>query len=123
VIALFIGLTAVSVGVYFLVGGTSLDAFYGACGLVGFGSGYWAMFVTSASEQFGTNLRATVTTSVPNVVRGSAVLCTWGFVGLKDALGVQGAAIAVGVASFTMASAALLALKETYGKDLDFLEV
>jgi putative MFS transporter len=123
VIALFIGLTAVSVGVYFLVGGTSLDVFYGACGLVGFGSGYWAMFVTSASEQFGTNLRATVTTSVPNVVRGSAVLCTWGFVGLKDALGVQGAAIAVGVVSFALAGAALLALKETYGKDLDFLEV
>jgi hypothetical protein len=80
------------------------------------------VFVTSASEQFGTNLRATVTTSVPNFVRGSAVLCTWGFVALKDALGVQGSAIAVGAASFALAAAALSVLKESYGRDLDFLE-
>ena len=122
VIALFIGITAVSVGVYFVFGGASLTAFYGACTLVGFGTGYWAVFVTSASEQFGTNLRATVTTTVPNFVRGSAVLCTWGFVGLKDSLGVVGGALAVGVAAFTLAGAAVAALKETYGKDLDFVE-
>jgi len=122
VIALFIGLTAVSVGIYFLVGGSSLPAFYGACGLVGFGTGYWAVFVTSASEQFGTNLRATVTTTVPNFVRGSAVLSTWGFVWLKDSLGVAGAAIAIGIVAFTLAGAAVAALKETYGKDLDFVE-
>ena len=122
VIALFIGLTAASVGVYFLFGGASLAAFYGACTLVGFGTGYWAVFVTSASEQFGTNLRATVTTTVPNFVRGSAVLCTWSFVGLKDSLGIVGAALAVGVAAFTLAGAAVAGLKETYGKDLDFVE-
>jgi MFS transporter, putative metabolite:H+ symporter len=122
VIALFIGLTAVFVAVYFVIGGSSLAAFYGACGLVGFGTGYWAVFVTSASEQFGTNVRATVTTTVPNFVRGSAVLCTWGFVGLKDSLGVVGAALAVGAAAFALAGAAVAVLRETYGKDLDFLE-
>jgi hypothetical protein len=122
VVALFIGLTAAFVGVYFLVGGSSLATFYVACGLVGFGTGYWAVFVTSASEQFGTNVRATVTTSVPNFVRGSAVLCTWSFIALKDSLGVVGAALAVGAAAFALAGGALAALKETYGKDLDFLE-
>ena len=122
VIALFIGLTAVLVCVYFLLGGTSLDAFYLVCGLVGFGTGYWAVFVTSASEQFGTNLRATVTTTVPNLVRGSTVLVTGGFVWLKDSLGVVGSAATVGVAVFAMAAAAVAVLKETYGKDLDFLE-
>ncbi|MET0594535.1 MAG: MFS transporter, partial [Polyangiaceae bacterium] len=118
VVALFIGLTAFSVVVYFLVGGASLDVFYLACGFVGFGTGYWGVFVTSASEQFGTNLRATVTTTVPNFVRGSAVICTWGFVALKDALGVRGAAIAVGIAVFVVAGVAVALLKETYGKDL-----
>jgi MFS family permease len=122
VVALFIGLTAAFVGVYFLFGGASLAAFYATCALVGFGTGYWAVFVTSASEQFGTNLRATVTTTVPNFVRGSAVLCTWGFVWLKDSLGIQGAALAVGVAAFLLAGGAVSVLKETYGKDLDFLE-
>ena len=122
VVALFIGLTAVFVGVYFLFGGASLEIFYVACALVGFGTGYWAVFVTSASEQFGTNVRATVTTTVPNFVRGSAVLCTGGFVMLKDSLGVVGAAVAVGIAAFTLAGAAVAVLKETYGKDLDFLE-
>jgi hypothetical protein len=122
VIALFISLTAAAVSVYFVFGGESLTAFYGACTLVGVGTGYWAVFVTSASEQFGTNVRATVTTTVPNFVRGSAVLCTFSFVSLKDSLGIVGAAIAVGVAAFAMSGAALLALKETYGKDLDFVE-
>jgi MFS transporter, putative metabolite:H+ symporter len=122
VIALFIGLTALSVGVYFVFGGASLTAFYAACTLVGFGTGYWAVFVTSASEQFGTNVRATVTTTVPNFVRGSAVLCTWGFVWLKDSFGIQGAALAVGVVAFALAGAAVSVLKETYGKDLDFVE-
>ena len=122
VIALFIGLTASAVGAYFVFGGASLDAFYAACALVGFGSGYWAVFVTSASEQFGTNLRATVTTTVPNLVRGSGALCMWSFVALRDSLGIQGAALAVGVAAFALAGAAVSMLKETYGKDLDFLE-
>jgi putative MFS transporter len=122
VVALFVGLTAVSVAVYFLIGGSSHDAFYASCGLVGFGTGYWGVFVTSASEQFGTNLRATVTTTVPNFVRGSAVICTWGFVALKESLGVRGSAIAVGVLVFIVAGAAVAMLNETYGKDLDFVE-
>jgi MFS transporter, putative metabolite:H+ symporter len=122
VIALFIGLTAAFVGVYFVIGGSSLPAFYAACGLVGLGTGYWAVFVTSASEQFGTNVRATVTTTVPNFVRGSAVLCTWGFVALKDSFGIVGSAVAVGVAAFALAGAAVAGLKESYGKDLDFVE-
>jgi MFS family permease len=122
VVALFIGLTAVFVGVYFLIGGTSLEVFYAACGLVGFGTGYWAVFVTSASEQFGTNMRATVTTTVPNFVRGSTVLFTEGFVFLKDSLGVVGSAVTVGIAAFVLAGLAVAVLKETYGKDLDFVE-
>jgi len=122
VVALFIGLTAVFVGVYFLLGGHSLEAFYLACALVGFGTGYWAVFVTSASEQFGTNMRATVTTTVPNFVRGSTVLFTEGFVRLKDSLGVVGSAVTVGIAAFVLAGFAVAVLKETYGKDLDFLE-
>jgi MFS transporter, putative metabolite:H+ symporter len=122
VIALFIVLTALSVAAYFVFGGASPSVFYLMCALAGFGTGYWAVFVTSASEQFGTNLRATVTTTVPNLVRGSGALCMWSFVWFKHSLGVRGAALAVGVAAFVLAGAAVSVLKETYGKDLDFLE-
>ncbi|MCE1227370.1 MAG: MFS transporter, partial [Geobacteraceae bacterium] len=73
VVLLFLIITVVAVVVYFMAGGVSAEAFYGICGLLGFGIGYWAIFVTIAAEQFGTNLRATVATTVPNFVRGMTV--------------------------------------------------
>jgi MFS family permease len=122
VVALFIGLTAAAVLLYFLAGGTSLRGFYACCAVLGFATGYWAVFVTAASEQFGTNLRATATTTVPNFVRGSAVPITLGFTALKGSLGVIGAAATVGGVCFVLAAVSVAALDETFGKDLDFLE-
>jgi putative MFS transporter len=104
------------------VGRTSLAAFYASCCVLGFGAGYWAVFVTVASEQFGTNVRATATTTAPNFVRGSVVLLTFSFRHLKDALGVVGSAAAVGVVTMVIAAVALVALEETYGKNLDYVE-
>jgi hypothetical protein len=89
---------------------------------MGFGAGYWAVFVTVASEQFGTNLRATATTSAPNLVRGAVVLLTSAFNALKSNVGVVESAMMVGAFTIISAFIALRAMEETYGKDLDYLE-
>ena len=87
VVALFLTLTTVFVGAYFAVAHLSLTVFYCVCLLLGVATGYWAVFVTIASEQFGTNIRATVTTTAPNFVRGSVVLMTSAFQALQAGRG------------------------------------
>lgn len=118
----FLVLTSASIVAYFTLGHASTFAFYAVCLALGFATGYWAVFVTVASEQFGTNVRATATTTAPNFVRGAVVPLTILFTALKPSLGVPGSAIAVGVGTMLVAFAALAALDETYGKDLEFLE-
>ncbi|OWY24013.1 MFS transporter [Sphingobacteriales bacterium UPWRP_1] len=92
------------------------------CFLIGAVSGYWAIFATIASEQFGTNLRATVTTTVPNFVRGAVVPITLSFQWLKPQVGIIYSAFIVGLVCLTLAFAAILNLHETYGKDLNYVE-
>ena len=90
--------------------------------VMGLGMGYWALFVTIAAEQFGTNLRATAATSVPNFARGSLILLTAAFTWLNGQYSAPTAAIVLGVACFTVAGVSLLCLRETFGIDLDYLE-
>jgi MFS family permease len=119
----FLLLTGIAVALYFTVGSGGLLPFYACVTLLGFGTGYWAVFVTVASEQFGTNIRATATTTAPNFVRGAVVPLTTAFTALKStSLGVPGAAVAVGVGTLAIAVLALRGLEETYGKDLEYLE-
>jgi MFS transporter, putative metabolite:H+ symporter len=118
----FILLTALFVALYFTVAPRSLSLFYGVCVGLGLAIGYWAVFVSMASEQFGTNLRATVTTTAPNFVRGALVPVTFAFEATRPHLGVTGAALAVGIATLVLALVALAALPETFGRDLDFVE-
>lgn len=122
VVLLFLIITAVAVVVYFMAGGVSAEAFYGICGLLGFGIGYWAIFVTIAAEQFGTNLRATVATSVPNFVRGMTVPITMLFLYFRNHFGLQQGAIIVGCLSMAIALFSLWRLEETFHKDLDYFE-
>ena len=122
VVMIFIVLTSLSIFVYLFSHGLSLTMFYGLCVLLGFSIGYWAVFVTSASEQFGTNLRSTVTTTVPNFIRGSVVPITLAFSFLRSSMGMIYAALAVGVVSILIALFAAYKLEETYGKDLNFFE-
>ena len=89
---------------------------------MGFAAGYWAVFVTTAAEQFGTNLRATVATTVPNFVRGSVVLVSSLFVMLKGEVGILSSGLYVGAGCILVALVALHFLKESFSKDLDFLE-
>lgn len=123
IVLTYLGVTALITAVYLALGGWTLTQFYSLCGLLGFGAGYWAVFVTIAAEQFGTNLRATAATSVPNFVRGSTVLMTLLFSSLKGPLGLLGSAAATGAVVFLVAVLALRGLPETHHKDLDYLEI
>ncbi|MGE3546479.1 MAG: MFS transporter, partial [Kofleriaceae bacterium] len=121
-LAVFLVVSAASTAAYFVLGGGSAWMFYVLCGIGGFATGYWAVFISTAAELFGTNLRATVTTTVPNFVRGSAVLLTTGYKLLEPAAGIVQAAIVVGVFSFAVAGIGLATLRETFGIDLNFNE-
>ncbi len=90
--------------------------------ILGLGAGYWAVFITMASEQFGTNIRATVTTTVPNFVRGATVPITSSVLFLSHKYGLINSAIIVGIVCFVLAIIALFLIKETYNKDLDYVE-
>jgi hypothetical protein len=121
-LAIFLAGTGLTVIGYFALGGLSLGAFYAMCAVMGVFAGYWAVFVTVAAEQFGTNLRATVATTTPNFVRGSVVLLASGFEALSAPLGIVGAAAACGIFALGVAVLGLIGLRETFGVDLDYVE-
>lgn len=114
--------TFVLMSVILFCQGLSPTAFYGLCFGLGFSIGYWAVFITIAAEQFGTNIRATVTTTVPNFVRGSVVLLTSAFQFLKVPLGLIQSAWLVGAVTLFLAVLSVLTIEETYGKNLDYSE-
>lgn len=118
----FITFTAGAMFAVLFTRGLSPGAFYLLMMVLGFGAGYWAVFVTNAAEQFGTNLRATVATTTPNLVRGSVVPITLAFTALAPSLGLVRSALVLGVASVLVALWAARSLEETYGRDLDFVE-
>ncbi|GFO69055.1 MFS transporter [Geomonas limicola] len=122
VILIFLGLTLAGCVGYFLASGVSPASFYAICGFLGFASGYWAIFVTVAAEQFGTNLRATVATTVPNFVRGMVVPITLSFQWARGQLGLTAGAIAVGAVCLAVAVISWYRLEETFHKDLDYFE-
>ncbi|WDF69973.1 MFS transporter [Sphingobacterium oryzagri] len=91
--------------------------------LMGLGVGYWATFVTIAAEQFGTNLRATVATTAPNFVRGALIPSTLLYGWLVPQWGILHAAMAVTLLLSAIAIFALTRLKESFDKDLNYVEV
>jgi predicted MFS family arabinose efflux permease len=122
VVLIFLLISVAAVAAYFSARGVSAGMFYGICGLLGFGIGYWAIFVTVAAEQFGTNLRATVATSVPNFVRGMTIPITMLFQLARTYLGIETGALVVGALCLVIALISLSRLQETFHKDLDYFE-
>jgi len=122
VIGLFIILSLTMMIGYLLIPSLDLFTFYLMCALLGFCNGYWTLFITIAAELFGTNLRATVATTVPNFVRGATIPLAALFVGFKPDLGVIQSGLLIGVATSAVALLALYFLEETFTKDMDFVE-
>jgi MFS family permease len=122
VAAAFMLLNAIFMIIYLFNPSPSLTLFYITCLALGFASGYWAVFVTIAAEQFGTNIRSTVATTVPNFVRGSVVPLSLSFQFLKDQLGIINGSLIVALVCVVTAFIALKGLEETYAKDLNYVE-
>ncbi len=102
--------------------GASASAIYLMCIVLGTTGGYWAVVCTIAAEQFGTNLRATAATTVPNFIRFALVPMNIVVVGLKSSLGLVYSSLLVGICVTLVALLSISNLKECFGKELDFVE-
>lgn len=124
VVVLFLLMSLICIVAYFSIGKSSLTSFYTVATFIGFATGYWAVFMSMASESFGTNIRATVTTTAPNFVRGAVIPLTFTYQLLKGSFNIQAmqAAIIIGVITFVLALIAAYNLEETFHKDLDYIE-
>lgn len=121
-ISIFLLIALGSTLTYTQANGASPGFIHMLCLLLGTAAGYWAVLVTTAAEQFGTDIRSTVATSVPNFVRGSGMIIASGFLVLKNHFTIIQSVLFMAAAVFAIAFISLAILKETYGKDLDFVE-
>jgi len=122
---LFYLLCTASLIIFFSSVNDSDTRMYIICGLLGFSTGFWAIFVTMGAEQFGTNLRATAATTIPNMVRGALPLINLLFLDLfqeswKWPLIKSG--IITGIIVLTVTFIAFYFTEETYHKDLNYTE-
>lgn len=124
VIYAYLGFSLILYFIYLFNNQVSVTYFKTMCFLLGAATGYWALFVTVACEQFGTNIRSTVTNTVPNFVRGAVVPITLGFAALQNSLGfnITYAALLVGVICLLLALVSTIYVDESFHKDLDYLE-
>jgi hypothetical protein len=122
---LFYGLCMIGGVLFFSPWNNSDIRMYWICGFLGFSTGFWAIFVTMGAEQFGTNLRATAATTIPNMVRGALPLInlmfkdlfqnTWGWAFVKSG-------IVTGIVIITITLVAAWFTEDTYHKELDYVE-
>jgi MFS family permease len=122
---LFYVMTVLAVIIFFSPLNNSDAAMYAACCFLGFGTGFWAIFVTMGAEQFGTNLRATAATTIPNMVRGSLPLMNLLFKNLfldKLKWNMWQSGIVTGTIVLLITFIAFYFTEETYHKDMDYLE-
>ena len=122
--AVFLSLTVIGVILYFLYGGTSVTVFYSIVSFIGFATGFWAVFISTAAELFGTNIRATATTTAPNFVRASTILISLLLNLVISVLDVDKllATKITGAIIISIGFIALYFLEETFGKDLNYVE-
>ncbi|MBC7847082.1 MAG: MFS transporter [Flavobacterium sp.] len=125
IMSLFLIFNFIMIFVYLNAFNISTSIFYLLCFLMGTSVGYWVLFVTIAAEQFGTNIRATVTTTVPNFVRGSLPLIILVYSYFRDSIfegDILMSGMIVGSIISIISLYALSKLKETFSVDLDYSE-
>ncbi len=122
---LFYAITAFFMLLFFtLQWGGSASQMYWICAGLGFGTGFWAIFVTMGAEQFGTNLRSTAATTIPNMVRGMlTILILPLFKGLRNVTDYVTAGWITAIIIMLITVIAALFTKETFNKDLNYVEV
>jgi MFS family permease len=122
IVLLFLLMTCAVTAYYFTQQNLSAFRFYLTCVALGVAVGYWAIFITIAAEQFGTNLRATVASTVPNFIRGAVIPITFFFQMAKRQFGIMQGAMIVGSVCLAIAFYALYGLEETFSKELNYIE-
>jgi predicted MFS family arabinose efflux permease len=120
----FYGITAIFMILYFTIQWNgSASQMYWICAGLGFGTGFWAIFVTMGAEQFGTNIRATAATTIPNMIRGMlAIFILPLFQGLRNITDFYTGGWISAIIIMAIGTAAILLTKETFGKDLNYVE-
>lgn len=122
-VACYVALTVVGVVAYFTaMNGRPARDFFGLCFFLGVGIGYWAMFMQATAEQFGTNIRATATTSASNFVRAAVIPMGLIVKAYAPTVGLATVVQIIGGVVFTCAAIAIATLPETFGKSLDYVE-
>ncbi|WP_428667319.1 MFS transporter [Runella sp.] len=121
-IRIFILMSFMLMVVYLMAPIQTNTQFYILCVCLGFCNGYWTLFIILAAELFGTNLRATVATTVPNFVRGATIPLGAAFITLKPSLGVINGALVIGIVVVVISLVALQFLEETFTKDMNYEE-
>ncbi|MFY9288543.1 MAG: MFS transporter [Alphaproteobacteria bacterium] len=122
-IVLFIGMLAAAAFIHLTQNHDSAQMFYASCLLMGITGGYWILVIQMAAEQFGTNLRATVATSVPTMARGALLIpMTMAFKALVPVWGVIYSGAAIMALTLVLALVGLYCLKESFNADLDFVD-
>jgi putative MFS transporter len=122
---LFYIMTIAGLVFFFSAYNTSNVSMYAVCLMLGFSTGFWAIFVTMGAEQFGTNLRATAATTIPNMVRGALPLINLMFLDLFQrswGWSLIQSGIVTGVVTVSITLVAFYFTEETFHKDLDFVE-
>ncbi len=122
VIFLFMMFSFVFVLAFLLWPVKNTTVFYVFSAFLGFSSGYWTLFITVAAELFGSNLRATVATTVPNFVRGTVIPLTALFIFMKSYFGTINGILIVGLITYSLSIIALIFLEETFKKDINYVE-
>ena len=122
VVLLYLAFISATILYYILTPAMTTSEFYWICFLLGAATGFWALFVTIASEQFGTNLRSTVANTAPNFVRGAVVLITLCFTSLQQIFNANIAGLIVGSVCVLLSLISVLYVKETFSNDLNYFE-
>ena len=121
---IFYAMTIIMIALYFMQSdkSTAASMYWIAAGL-GFATGFWAIFVTMGAEQFGTNLRATAATTIPNMVRGSLPLMLLLFNGLQVSFTYLESGMITGAIVMIISIVAVIFTEETFHKELDYVEM
>jgi MFS family permease len=121
-IASFLTLTSAGLVALLNFHGRTFEEFCRLAAFLGFASGYWAVLLTSTAERFGTNLRATVTSTVPNFIRGAVIPMSSAFLALAGWFSMTAAAGTIALLVLALAAFSLWKSQETFGADLDFTD-
>ncbi|TAH03404.1 MAG: MFS transporter [Sphingobacteriales bacterium] len=122
---LFYGLTIIAMALFFSTFNNSDARMYAICAFLGFSTGFWAIFVTMGAEQFGTNLRATAATTIPNMVRGALPLINLLFLNVfqkKMGWSLTQSGVVTGILVIAVTLVAAYFTEETFHKDLNYIE-